>query len=76
MRLTCLFCSFSRRLSYHEDYYTALARGAYEAWEEAERESGEQLVFKTGGLNLAKKGTISEKVLKQYAETLEKQGVP
>ncbi|XP_072013860.1 monomeric sarcosine oxidase-like isoform X4 [Amphiura filiformis] len=64
------------RLSYHEDYYTALARGAYEAWEEAERESGEQLVFKTGGLNLGKKGTITEQVVHQYANAMKKQGIP
>ena len=67
---------FISRLSYHEAYYTALARGAYESWAEAERESGEQLVFKTGGLSIGKKGTVEEQVVRQYAQVLRKQGIP
>ena len=40
------------RLSYHDPAYTALTPHAFEAWHELERESGIQLLFKTGGLNL------------------------
>ncbi len=40
------------RLSYHNQAYTSLAPHTYEAWSEVENESGIQLVFKTGGLDL------------------------
>jgi sarcosine oxidase len=40
------------RLSYHTPGYVALARAAYAAWAEVEADSGEQLVYKTGGLDL------------------------
>jgi sarcosine oxidase len=38
------------RLAQHQSQYAALAPAAYEAWHEVERESGLQLLFKTGGL--------------------------
>lgn len=40
------------RYSYHTLPYVRLAAGAYEAWAEVEAESGEQLVLRTGGLDL------------------------
>jgi sarcosine oxidase len=40
------------RLSYHAPEYTALTPHTYEAWAEVEAESGERLVFKSGGLDL------------------------
>lgn len=40
------------RLAYHAPEYTALTPHTYEAWAEVEQESGVQLVFKTGGLDL------------------------
>jgi sarcosine oxidase len=40
------------RLSYHTPGYVELARQAYKAWAEVEAEAGEQLIFKTGGLDL------------------------
>jgi sarcosine oxidase len=40
------------RLSYHAPEYTTLTPHTYEAWSEVEEESGTQLVFKTGGLDL------------------------
>jgi sarcosine oxidase len=40
------------RLSYHAPEYTALTPHTYEAWDEVEEESGTQLVFKSGGLDL------------------------
>jgi sarcosine oxidase len=40
------------RLSYHEPHYVALAKQAYDAWSEVERDAGEQLIFRTGGLDL------------------------
>ena len=41
------------RLSYHTPAYVELAKGAYDAWEQVEVDSGEQLVLRTGGLDLA-----------------------
>ncbi len=44
------------RLSYHTPAYVELAKAAYEAWEQVEVDSGEQLVLRTGGLDLAPAG--------------------
>ncbi len=44
------------RLSYHTPAYVELAKAAYVAWEQVEVESGEQLVLRTGGLDLAPAG--------------------
>jgi len=41
------------RLSYHTPGYVELAKSAFLAWEQVEVESGEQLVLRTGGLDLA-----------------------
>ena len=41
------------RLSYHTPEYVELAKLAYDAWATLERESGEQVVLKTGGLDFA-----------------------
>ena len=40
------------RLYYHTLAYVELAKQAYTAWAEVEDDAGEQLVFKTGGLDL------------------------
>src|SRR5690606_30108854 len=40
------------RLSYHTPGYVELAKHAYAAWAEVEADAGEQLLFKTGGLDL------------------------
>ena len=39
------------RLSYHTPGYVELAKHAFRAWAEVERDAGEQLVLKTGGLD-------------------------
>ncbi|MGC2241413.1 MAG: N-methyl-L-tryptophan oxidase [Acidimicrobiia bacterium] len=44
------------RLSYHTPGYVELAKGAYAAWETVEVESGEPLILRTGGLDLAPSG--------------------
>ncbi|XP_071511168.1 monomeric sarcosine oxidase-like [Diadema antillarum] len=59
------------RLSYSDPEYVQLAKGAYEAWAEAERESGLQVVYKTGGLDITKRGTLGEKMVKHYAEAMD-----
>ncbi len=40
------------RLSYHTPAYVELAKHAYDAWAEVEADAGEQLVIKTGALDL------------------------
>lgn len=40
------------RLSYHTPGYVDLAKHAYTAWAEVEAEAGQQLIFKTGSLDL------------------------
>jgi sarcosine oxidase len=40
------------RRSYHTPWYVELAGHAYEAWEEVERDLGEALIVRTGGLDL------------------------
>jgi sarcosine oxidase len=40
------------RLSYHTPDYVRFARDAYAAWSELESDSGEQVVIRTGGLDL------------------------
>jgi sarcosine oxidase len=44
------------RLSYHTPGYVELAKAAYAAWEQVEVDSGDQLVLRTGGLDLAPTG--------------------
>jgi len=41
------------RLSYHTAGYVELATAAYQAWAELEEESGEKVILRTGGLDLA-----------------------
>lgn len=62
------------RLSYHDPHYVELAKRAYESWAEVERDAGEQLVLKTGGLDLGPRdGAID---LKAYADSMRACGVP
>jgi sarcosine oxidase len=62
------------RLSYHEPHYVALARGAYDAWALVEHDAGEQLVFRTGGLDLGPRdGAIP---LAGYAAAMRAENVP
>jgi monomeric sarcosine oxidase len=42
------------RLSYHTPEYVELAKLAYDAWNTLERESGDRVVLKTGGLDFAR----------------------
>ncbi|XP_072169383.1 monomeric sarcosine oxidase-like [Diadema setosum] len=59
------------RLSYSGPEYVELAKGTYKAWAEAERESGLQVVYKTGGLDITKRGTLGEQVVEQYAKAMD-----
>jgi len=63
------------RRSYHDSSYTALAGPAYDLWSEIEDESGVQLVFKTGGLDLEQLGTTGPKDLSHCAATMTTGGI-
>lgn len=56
------------RKSYFTPAYVELAKAAYDAWDALERDAGEQVVFKTGGLDIGPSdGAIS---LSTYAESM------
>jgi sarcosine oxidase len=61
------------RLSYHTPKYVELAKHAYTAWQEVERDSGEQLILKTGGLDFAPR--VSAIPLANYSGSMEEAGV-
>jgi sarcosine oxidase len=62
------------RLSYHTPGYVELAKAAYDAWEQVEVDSGEQLVLRTGGLDLAPAGASIG--LDDYRASMTAAGVP
>jgi sarcosine oxidase len=62
------------RLSYHTPGYVELAKHAYAAWAEVERDSGEQLVLRTGGLDLGPRASAID--LGNYTRSMDAAGVP
>lgn len=62
------------RLSYHAEGYVRLAREAYVVWSEVEGDSGEELVIRTGGLDLAPAGSSAP--LDDYATAMTAAIVP
>ena len=61
------------RLSYHTREYVELAKHAYQAWTEIERDSGEQLILRTGGLDFAPR--VSAIPLSNYSSSMDAAGV-
>jgi len=61
------------RLSYHARHYVELAKHAFTAWHEVEGEAGEQLVLRTGGLDLGPR--VSVIPLTTYSESMDAAGV-
>jgi sarcosine oxidase len=62
------------RLSYHTPAYVELAKRAYAAWAELERDAGERLILRTGGLDFGPRdGAIP---LSSYADSMTACGVP
>jgi len=62
------------RLSYHTPGYVEMAKAAYIAWETLEVESGEQVVLRTGGLDLASPSSVIG--LDDYRTSMASVGVP
>src|SRR4051794_3742494 len=63
------------RHAYHSATYTALTQAAYDAFAVVEEISGVRLVHKTGGVNLAERGTEGELDLRAYAESMDGRGI-
>ena len=62
------------RLSYVAPNYVQLAKEAYDAWSAVEADSGERLVFRTGGFDIGPRdGAIP---IQGYADALSAAGVP
>ncbi len=64
------------RLSYHAPEYTALTPHTYEAYAEVEEESGVQLVFRTGGLDLELVRDGQSEFVNLYASAMRDAGIP
>src|SRR4051812_31031399 len=62
------------RLSYHEPHFVEVAKHAYRAWAEVERDAGEQLVLETGGLDLGPRESAIP--LAAYSDSMDAAGVP
>lgn len=62
------------RLSYHTPFYVALAKQAYAAWAAVEADAGEQLILRTGGLDLEPVNAAIS--LDDYAASLTAEAVP
>ncbi len=62
------------RLSYHNPGYVEMAKHAYRAWAEIERDSGEQLVLRTGGLDFGPRQSAIP--LTNYSGSMDTAGVP
>jgi sarcosine oxidase len=61
------------RLSYHTPRYVELAKFAFRAWAELERDSGEQVVLKTGGLDVGPRESAIP--LSAYSDSMDAAGV-
>jgi sarcosine oxidase len=64
------------RLSYHTPAYVELAKQAYDAWDAVERDAavGEQLVVRTGGVDLFPAGAAIDATA--YRDAMDAAGVP
>jgi sarcosine oxidase len=61
------------RLSYHTPGYVELAKHAFKAWREVERDAGEPLILRTGGLDLGPADSAIP--LRNYSESMDTAGV-
>jgi sarcosine oxidase len=61
------------RLSYHTPRYVRFAQDAYAAWSELESDGGEQVVFRTGGLDLYPESAYGW--MDDYSSSLDEVGI-
>src|SRR5262245_16711107 len=62
------------RRSYHTPGYVALTAGAYESWQEVERDADEQIITRTGGIDVFPPDAAIDPA--PYRASLEAVGVP
>ena len=62
------------RRSYHTEHYVRLTAGAYEAWREVERASGEQCIWTIGGIDLFPAGAAID--IATYTDSMAAARVP
>jgi monomeric sarcosine oxidase len=62
------------RYAYNTIEYTSLVEANYATWHDVERRSGEQLIFKTGGIDLSP-GAFGEQQVAGYASALAAVGI-
>src|SRR6187401_2773640 len=62
------------RRSYHTPGYVELSAGAYDAWAAVERESGESIITRTGGVDLFPQGGTID--ASSYTSSLDAAGAP
>ncbi|XP_046563083.1 monomeric sarcosine oxidase-like [Haliotis rubra] len=62
------------RLTYHDDRYTKLTPDTFKAWGQIERESGLQVVWMTGGLQLSRKGQ-TDAIMEKYAVAMDRNNI-
>jgi hypothetical protein len=64
------------RHHYHSNTYGRLTQATYHNWERLHRESDQQVLFKTGGLDIAINGTPGEESVENCRRTLADNGHP
>jgi sarcosine oxidase len=64
------------RHAYTRQDYTALTSAAYQSWNVAERETGLQLVHRTGGLIIAARGSAGMEYVEATAAAMAASGLP
>nr|XP_006819316.1 PREDICTED: peroxisomal sarcosine oxidase-like [Saccoglossus kowalevskii] len=64
------------RMLYHEECYTKLVRDTYTTFEEVEKESGVQLVYRCGGLEFTRADQPQAFKLDLWADAMAKQNIP
>lgn len=64
------------RHSYHNNTYGRLTQAAYDNWSRLEAESGQKVVFKTGGLDIAATDSPGAASVENYRRTLADNGHP
>jgi monomeric sarcosine oxidase len=62
------------RHSYHDNVYGRLTQPAFDNWDRLVKVSGQQVLLRTGGVEIGLAGTPGEEMIKRYRKVLEDQG--
>ncbi|QKV97067.1 FAD-dependent oxidoreductase [Streptomyces sp. NA02950] len=62
------------RHSYHDNAYGRLTQAAFDNWDRLAKESGQQVLLRTGGVEIGLKGTPGEEMIARYRKVLDDQG--